>query len=397
MRQALAAVEREEMGWLKASRQYSVPQATLRRRAKNKNKFTNKSEKGLGSIAPTLDDEMERDLVNHALELESRMFGLTARELRSLAYEIAESNGVRHSFNQEKKLAGKAWFRGFRTRHPEISLRAPEPTSAARARAFNKPQVSKYFSVLEKTVKENNILPTRIFNVDESGLSTVQRPSKVMAAKGKKQVGALTSAERGVHCTVVCCMNAAGCFVPPAIIYPRKRWKAELGDGAPTGTLNICQESGWMTSDLFKQWLEHFVAHVSPTTENKVLLLLDGHSSHKAFDVITYARQHGIILLCFPPHCTHRLQPLDISLFGPLKGYFNQEATRWLKNHPGRVITQFQISQLFTPAYQRAATVENAASGFLCTGIVPFNPDKFPDWMFVPAEATDIPMNEHDR
>lgn len=104
MRQALAAVEREEMGWLKASRQYSVPQATLRRRAKNKNKFTNKSEKGLGSIAPTLDDEMERDLVNHALELESRMFGLTARELRSLAYEIAESNGVRHSFNQEKKL-----------------------------------------------------------------------------------------------------------------------------------------------------------------------------------------------------------------------------------------------------------------------------------------------------
>ena len=38
MANAIAAVEREEMGWLRAAKDFNVPQATLRRRARNKNK-----------------------------------------------------------------------------------------------------------------------------------------------------------------------------------------------------------------------------------------------------------------------------------------------------------------------------------------------------------------------
>jgi len=37
----------------------------------------------------------------------------------------------------------------------------------------------------------------QIFNLDETGITTVQNPSKVVAQKGKKQIGAITSAERG--------------------------------------------------------------------------------------------------------------------------------------------------------------------------------------------------------
>jgi len=391
MKRAISAVEREEMGWLAASKQYAVPQATLRRRAQNKNKVVKGVDKGLGRFAPVLTDSMEADLASHVLLLESRLFGLTTYELRKLAFEIAEANHISHSFNRDKKIAGNDWLIGFRKRHREITLRSPEATSAARAQAFNKPKVQNYFEVLEKTIAENNITQANIYNVDESGLNTVQRPPRIFAAKGRKQVGAATSAERGVHCTIVCCMSAMGHFVPPAIIFPRKRWKAELGDGSPLGTLHLCQESGWMTSELFKQWLEHFVSFAHPSTENKVLLLLDGHSSHKSYEAISYARQHGVVIMCFPAHCTHRLQPLDCSFFGPLKGYYMQEATRWMKNHPGRQITQFQISTLFGAAYRRAATAENAFSAFQVTGIVPFNPNKFPDWMYAPSATTDQP------
>lgn len=41
MEKALAAVADKKMGWLRASREFNVPQATLRRRANNKNKVRN--------------------------------------------------------------------------------------------------------------------------------------------------------------------------------------------------------------------------------------------------------------------------------------------------------------------------------------------------------------------
>lgn len=391
MRNAIAAVEREEMGWLLASKTYNVPQATLRRRARNKNKFVNSVEKGLGRFRQCLDESMENDLVNHVLEMESRLFGVTCLDLRQLAFQIAEANGVEHSFNRERQIAGKDWLEGFRRRHPELAIRKPEATSLARAQAFNKPQVSRFFELLQQTIQSYNINPMRIYNMDESGLSTVQSTQKIIAMKGKKQVGAITSAERGVHCTVVCCMSSAGNFIPPAVIFPRKRWKQELGDNGPAGTLNLCQERGWMTGELFYKWLQHFVSYAAPSTEQKVLLLLDGHASHKNYEAVKYARDHGVVLLCFPPHCTHRLQPLDVVFFAPLKTYVNQETTKWMKNHPGRAVTQFQISGILNAAYGKAATAGIATNGFRQTGILPLNPDIFPEYMYAPADVTDQP------
>ncbi|KAF2891689.1 hypothetical protein ILUMI_14484 [Ignelater luminosus] len=42
-----------------------------------------------------------------------------------------------------------------------------------------------------------------------------------------------------------------------------------------------------------------------------VLLLFDGHSTHtKNLDLIGYANDHRVIVLCFSSHCAHCLQPL---------------------------------------------------------------------------------------
>ncbi|KAJ8728910.1 hypothetical protein PYW07_006606 [Mythimna separata] len=102
----------------------------------------------------------------------------------------------------------------------------------------------KFFSLLEKAVTDNEIQAHRIYNMDESGLNTVQKPPKVFVSKGKKQVGAVTSVERGEHFTVVACANAIGNYVPPALIIPRKNYKAEYFDGTPPGSLELCHPSG---------------------------------------------------------------------------------------------------------------------------------------------------------
>lgn len=390
MQRAIQATRNGEMGWLKASKTFNVPAATLRRRALGKNKFAVDTQKRFGSFQSTLNRDLEIAIVNHMLDLESRFFGMTTTDVRKLAYEVAEKMKIKHSFNKETKMAGKGWLHGFRQRNPQLSLRLPEATSLARAEAFNKPQVSKFFSKLEQVIKEHKIDKTMIFNMDESALTTVQVPAKVFAQKGKKQVGAITSAERGTHTTVVVCMSSGGMYPPPSIIFPRKRFNPDLYDGAPIGTLKLYNESGYMTSDLFVKWIEHFVEHVRPTAEKKALLILDGHSSHKSYQALQLAKQNSIVLLCLPAHCTHHLQPLDVAFFGPLHKYYNQTVTQWLKENPGRTVTIYQVSKLFNHAYEKTATLEIATSAFRATGISPLNPDVFPEHLFLPSLTTDV-------
>jgi hypothetical protein len=76
-------------------------------------------------------------------------------------------------------MAGDKWYYGFIARHPQISLRQPEATSMARARGFCKENVTKFFTVFDKIVQENNLDAGRIFNTHETALFTVQKPQSV--------------------------------------------------------------------------------------------------------------------------------------------------------------------------------------------------------------------------
>ncbi|GBM94752.1 hypothetical protein AVEN_66046-1 [Araneus ventricosus] len=102
-------------------------------------------------------------------------------------------------------MAGKDWMFGFMKRHNRtLSLRTPDATSISRAQAFNGQRVQGFFDVWTKTQTENKFGPESIFNLDESGITTVQNLPKVLAEKGTKQVGQITAAERGTLVTVVC-------------------------------------------------------------------------------------------------------------------------------------------------------------------------------------------------
>lgn len=210
--------------------------------------------------------------MHHILEMEKRYYGLPLQDVRRLAYQLAERNNIEHNINKPTQMAGKAWISAFRS---------PEATSLARAQGFNKVSVKIFFDLLEEVRSKTNYLPHRIFNVDESGFTTVQsKRSKILAQKGKKQVGAITSAERGVLSTVVICKAASGNFIVPFINFPRKRMKVECQDGAPPGKGFACHSSGWMQLDIFTDWFKHFLKCAKPTEDDPALLILDGHNTH---------------------------------------------------------------------------------------------------------------------
>jgi hypothetical protein len=92
-------------------------------------------------------------------------------------------------------------------------------------------------------------------------------------------------------------------------IFPRLRMKNELLDGASPGSWIECNENGWIAKEIFVKWLKNFITWSRATKESPVLLL-DGHaSSRKRLELIntSIAGENGVILLCFPPYCTHRL------------------------------------------------------------------------------------------
>ena len=148
------------------------------------------------SITLSLPAAVEDELVKHVKDLDDMMFGMTAKYLMGLACEVSVAHGIR-KFSDVKKSAGKKWYYNFMRRHPDLSLRSPEPTSLARAAGFNREAVYNFFDLLEKLIDQHNFTPAKIYNVDDTGHSTVQTPSKVLSTKGKRQVGVTTSAERG--------------------------------------------------------------------------------------------------------------------------------------------------------------------------------------------------------
>lgn len=62
-----------------------------------------------------------------------------------------------------------------------------------------------------------------------------------------------------------------------------------------------------------------------------------------------------------------------------LKKCFEQEINIFQKSYSGCIINQYDVAKIFSPAYLKGATAQNAASGFKETGLWPFNPYIFGD------------------
>ena len=94
--------------------------------------------------------------------------------------------------------------------------------------------------------------------------------------------------------------------------------------------------------------------------------------------MLLYAVTSQIIMLGYPAHTTHILQPLDVGIFHHIKKKFNQLCISAGKHDARSRITKHYFPQTWSIA-QRAATTPIIQSGFQRAGIYPFDPTAVDD------------------
>ena len=290
LKRAYELIESTNKSVRSAAEQFNIPRSTLRdyiKRCKDGNESSGYSKPHL-----VFNAQQEHEFVQYLQHASSIYFGLTPIECRRLAYNCAEKNGISYPNSWKiSKLAGRDWFTAFMKRNPELSIRTPESTSIARASAFNEINVNNFFTKLGTVYDRVGIVPARIYNIDETGITTVTKPPKVIAKTGIKQIGSLVSAERGELVTLCAAISACGQALPPFFVFPRVNYKEYFLRGAPTGSSGSAYRSGWMTEDNFVLFLEHFKKFANPSPENPVLVVLDNHDSHVNYRVLEYAKK----------------------------------------------------------------------------------------------------------
>jgi hypothetical protein len=82
-------------------------------------------------------------------------------------------------------MAGKHLFLVLKKRNPDLALRTSEATSLMRATGFDKPQVDRFYDLLLKLQEQFGFQASKIYNADETGVSTVHKNDKVLSVKKK--------------------------------------------------------------------------------------------------------------------------------------------------------------------------------------------------------------------
>ena len=349
-----------------------------------------------------LTDAEEKVLVNYILLSCDRARPLTKHNvLNAVATILSDEREGGYKRVQPaacKEIPGEKWWRNFRQRHPNIVFRTPESLTTSR-KNVSKPSVCQWFEDTNSYFLENNLSdaledPSRNYNMDESGFSLSPKQGRVLARYGEKAVFEEASAHQKTNITVLAIVCADGRVPPPMIIYPRKRINPMMTEEFPTDYEFTVGKSdkGYITYETLYEYLTNSFNNWLTTNniQRPVILWTDWHETRNNYFLAKTLNEQQIILYGLPPNTTHFLQPLDVSVFGPLNKGWSKEAKQWETAHSDEVITQVNFAKVFLPAYQKYVTPENIISGFAKCGLVPFNPDS-PDYSKLkagPAQRT---------
>ncbi|CAH2095105.1 unnamed protein product [Euphydryas editha] len=377
LREAVLAVRNGTLSGYKAAQVYKIPRMTIMDHVHKK-----RSSNMIGRKT-TLPSEVEMNLASCLHIMETYGFGLTRAEVLDMVGEYIKQNNIPSSF--KNGVPGKDWFVSFSKRH-HLSIKKPQAVEYARKTAIDPYIVFPYFDLLEKTIKELNLQdkPHAIWNLDETSFSKDPSKTKIVGVKGYAATRVIATPGKD-NTTVLLGASAAGQKTPPLIIFKGKNvWDEWTSPDAYPGTTYAATKNGWMESEVFEAFFKKtFLPAIG--NQRPVLLIYDGHSTHVGLNIIEEARRANVTILKIPPHTSHVLQPLDVSVMKSFKDQWDRTLVQWQRLNVGKPLEKKDFSRLIGSIWTKI-NPQVLRNGFRKTGIYPINRNEIEERLFDPLQ-----------
>lgn len=372
LNKALDAVA-EGMSYGKASRTYGVPKTTIL--YKFNGKYPVKCRMGPPTVLSTLEEKLLSDWILH---MQKCGFPITKFQLLESVQKLL--NALKRETMFTNNRPGRDWYDRFLKRNPEITERVYQNLTRARS-SVTELQIRNWFAEVHTYMEEKDYLnvledPKRVFNMDETAFFLTPADGRVLAKKGSKTVYSFVQNDEKECLTALIGSNADGKFVPPMVVFPYVRIPERIGTTVPSGWGIGRSESGWMTGELFFEYIAN-IFHpwlLENNIELPVVLFIDGHTSHLTLALSDFCSDHGIILVALYPNATHIIQPMDVGLFHALKVYWRRRVFEFRLKENGKKVQREDFCVLLQDIMQQIKdnTLRNA---FTACGLFPFNAD----------------------
>jgi hypothetical protein len=313
----------------------------------------------------------EKAVVNFVLHLAEFGQRVRIKHIPSLAFSVARQR----SANKPPKPPGKNWARAFEKRHPELKAKRDRALDWDRYHIYDK--VVHWFEVIGKARQDPTILPENVYNMDETGVM-LSMPGSVKVLVGKNDMRGYRGARvKRTVVTAMECVSADGRYLNPMIVWPASTHRANWTTYPTPGWHYAYSESGYTDSVISLEWLKRiFDPETKPRAKGKPRMLIwDGFGTHETLEILEFCFENSIILCRLPSHTSHKLQPCDTAVFGPLKGAYRDQVDRLERGGVGTIGKQ-HFTYLYSPARTRALTERNILAGWRASGLYPLNPDK---------------------
>ena len=177
-------------------------------------------------------------------------------------------------------------------------------------------------STIESYEKED------IYNADETALFWRMRSGKTFMTASEGAIRGRKKDKASV--TLLVAVSMAGKKLPLLCIGTAKtpRWPTVLGRGSQNPIPYASSKKGWMTSEIFDQWVEK-LNRDAKMKKKRCLLLVDNCPAHIS-TAEKYAEDvpFGIRVLLLPKNTTSKLQPCDQGIIRSMKAHYREKLTR---------------------------------------------------------------------
>ena len=235
-----------------------------------------------------------------------------------------------------------------------------------------------WFRTIGQKLKKPDMLSENVYNMDETSTQLSVLNSLKVLVRHNDLTQARGAGVKRTMITAIECISADSRALDPLIIWPAAAHRSTWTVHAQPGWHFACSKTGYTDTAISLYWLQHVF---DPLTRDRAhgrprIPINDGFGTHESVEVLQFCFENNIVLCRLPSHTSHKLQPCDVGVFGPLKTAYREQVEQ-LYRGGANIVDKAHFPLLSSRARQVAFNPLNIKSFWVKAGLFPSNPARF--------------------